>query len=382
MISRSKFVPIIISLNYRVCYTRYMNYKEFLQENSPWLLEPGFRFPNIITRKHYVNAVNLDDQLVQIILGARRIGKSSIMKQLINKLLDGNKEVYYFSADNPLLNPEYFYELINIMTKASVGTRVYVFIDEIQDMPGWQRVVKHFYDNRDVKFVLTGSSSLVINQDASKLTGRHHIVYAWPLDYEEAKLFKPSITMIDYLRDGSYPEIVLGKIEPARIVDIVESTLYRDLLSLYQIRNPSVLGELIKLLVTKVGTPVGYSNIASDLNIDDQTVSKILNYLVGMRLLVKLPLYSMSAKKKLRNPNKYYFIDSGIVHKYSLNPKVGLLAENTVAIKLERARLAQNSSWGYEVLNGQEVDFRVGMQRYEVSYTHNTGTNQYTSLQR
>ncbi len=363
-------------------YNCAMDLKNFVHDSSPWLGNPAYRYPGIIERPSYDEQINLDNEHVQVLLGARRIGKTYVMRQLINRLLDTKAHVYFVSADNPLLSAEYFYELIDKITQPS-GQRLYVFIDEIQDMPGWQKVIKHFYDTRGVKFIVSGSSSLIINQESAKLTGRHQLINIWPLDYREAQDFDPKITLDQYLQDGGYPEIVLGKIEPSRIIDIVESTLFRDLLSLYQIRNPQILGELVKILAAKVGTPVSFATLAKDLGADDQTIAKIINYLVGMRLLIELPIFSRSAKVQLRNPSKYYFIDSGIVHKYSLQPKLGLLAENVVAVQLERWRLRQHANWGYQLVNGQEIDFCVAQDRYEVKYRQDwqTFTDRYEPAQ-
>lgn len=344
-----------------------MNAQNILNEGSPWLADPDFRYQGIIVRGEYGQLINLENDLVQILLGARRIGKTSIMRQLINGLLDDGRQVFSFSADNPLLDSEGFYQILDEISRSSKQKK-YIFIDEIQSMPGWQKHIKYFYDNSSVKFVISGSSSLIIDKESAKLTGRHQLVRIWPLDFSEAKRFDPKITLEKYLRDGSYPEVVLGKIEPIGVVDIVESTLLRDLLSLYQIRNPIVLSDLIKLLAAKVGTPVSKATLAKDLGIDDQTVAKLLNYLVGMRILIELPIYAKSQKIQLRNPSKYYFIDSGIVNKYSLQPKLGLLAENVVAIALEKIRGSKRENWGYMIEQNQEIDFRIGNELFEVKY--------------
>lgn len=344
-----------------------MDIDNLINQSSPWIKDPSFRYPNIISRVLYDDSINLQNDLAQILLGARRIGKTSIMRQHINELLDNNELVYFISADNPLLDPKSFYAVIDKITE-SQNKRIYIFIDEIQDMPDWQKIIKHFYDNRTAKFIISGSSSLVIDQESAKLTGRHQVVYVWPLSFPEAQLFNPNIDLLHYLQDGGYPEIVLGKIEPAQVIDIVESTLYRDLLSLYQIRNPAILGDIIKVLAAKVGTPVSFATLAKNVGADDQTVSKIVDYLIGMRLIFELPIYTRSAKVQLRNPSKYYFVDSGIIHKYSYQPKLGLLAENAVAVQLEKNRFIERSRWGYELENGQEIDFRVGDKRYEVKY--------------
>ncbi len=351
-----------------------MDIINFVQSSSPWIVDSNFRYPDIIDRSDYDNRIDLSNPLVQIVLGARRVGKTSILRSLINRLVAHNEQVFYLSADNPLLNYDLLYETLEyIASLAPAKPRTspgltFVFIDEIQDIDDWQKIIKYFYDTRAIKFVLSGSSSLIISRETARLTGRHQIIDVWPLSYSEAQQFKSDYSLEDYLIKGSYPEIVTGRLDRSDIVSLVESTLYRDLVSLYGIRNPEILVDLVKLLAAAVGTPISTDNIRVRLGIDPKTAKKLLDYLITIKLIFQMPLYTNSAKRKLRNPSKYYFIDSGIVSTYSLQQKPGLLAENAVAVNLVRTISGPLTKFGFSIVNGQEIDFRFGNALYEVKY--------------
>jgi predicted AAA+ superfamily ATPase len=312
---------------------------------------------------------------IEILLGARRVGKTSIMESLINQLLGSGvkpKRILFITADNPFLAKVSLSDLIAAyMKQEELATmdEMYIFIDEIQDIVGWQLVLKYYYDSYKIKFVVSGSSSLLINQQAKKLTGRINLNTVWPLAWGEVKLFNRNYSFEKYLDYGGYPEIVIGLPDPARAtLQIVDSTVYRDLLGLYGIQNPKILIDLIRLMSEKVGTPISYRSMGKQLDIDDTTAKKLIEYLISIKLIFALPLFTTSTKKALRNPSKYYFLDNGIISCYSLHKTSGALAENLVAICLSQRYAKSGVNYGYAIEDAQETDFVYGKDRYEVKY--------------
>jgi uncharacterized protein len=347
---------------------------DVLAEINPWWGDKAFRH-NVINRDDYVKDLDMSQQFIEILLGARRVGKTSIMVSLVNQLLDSKvpaRNILFVTADNPFLSNVNLSEVIQQYmqtNKLTMNDKFYIFVDEIQDIKDWQLTLKYYYDNSEIKFVVSGSSSLLINQQAKKLTGRINLHTVWTLSLSEAMVFNSKYTLQEYTDYGGYPEVVLGLPDPKRaILQIVDSTVYRDLIGLYGIQNPKKLIDLIRLMSEKVGSPVSFRTIAGQLEIDDATAKKLVEYLVSIKLLFELPLFTMSTKKALRNPSKYYFHDNGIISCFALQNGVGTLAENLVAIKLAQTYSKSGVNFGYIVQNGQETDFAYGNDRFEVKH--------------
>lgn len=350
------------------------NTLDVLSSTNPWWQNNTFRH-KVIDRPNYLTDIDMNSHHVEILLGARRVGKTSIMESLINTLLSKQEtaeSILFITADNPFLANINLSVLIdNYMTHVGITMtdKLYIFIDEIQDVKDWQLVLKYYYDNSSIKFIVSGSSSLLINEQAKKLTGRTNLHTVWTLAWDEVKLFNAKYTFEQYLDYGGYPEIVLGLPDPLRsILQIVDSTVYRDLIGLYGIQNPKKLIDLIRIMSEKVGTAVSFRSISNQLDIDDTTAKKLIEYLISIKLIFELPLYTVSTKKALRNPSKYYFQDNGIISCYTQHATVGALAENLVAIKLSQMYAKSSVNFGYLVENGQEIDFVFGSDKYEVKY--------------
>ena len=156
----------------------------------------------------------------------------------------------------------------------------------------------------------------------------------------------------------------------ADLVGVVESTLYRDLRSLYAIRNPKVLFDVLILLSEKLGAPVSFATLGKQLKIDDGTAKKLIDYLMAIQLIFVIPVYTKSTKVALRNPSKYYFTDHGIAGVLSKHFSEGSIAENIVARRLLsiKTSLLDNPTYTYTYVDGAEVDFKTKDQMYEVKY--------------
>jgi uncharacterized protein len=346
------------------------NTSTILSKINPWWVDREFRH-DVINRPYYLNRLDTSQKLIDVLLGARRVGKSSIIESLINKLMDSGTDpvqILYLTADNPFLRTMDLAETIQQHID-NIKTRCYVFIDEIQDVDNWQTTLKYFYDNFDVKFVISGSSNLLINEQARKLTGRANIVNIWTLGWDEVALFNKSYSFQDYFDKGGYPEIVLGSNRPDKLVaQIIESTVYRDLTGIYGIQNPKKIMDLLRLLSEKVCSLVSYRSIAKQMDIDDSTAKKLVEYLINIRLVFEVPLSTISTKKALRNPSKYYIADNGIITNIALQSSEGALAENLVAISIQKSAHGTLNSLGYGIKDGVETDFIVNGGNIEVKY--------------
>jgi uncharacterized protein len=355
---------------------------EFLSELNPWWDKKDFRF-KLIERKSYSD-ISVDEKWATIFIGPRRVGKTSIMQSIINKLLDSKvapEKILFFNAEIREMRNLNVSEVIDNFRQNKKG-RLFVFIDEVQDITNWQRDIKYYYDNFDIKFFLTGSSSLLLSNQTSKLTGRFILKHVFPLSFAEYLQFKKINfknkskqeihNLVDsYLQKGGYPEFVLTE-KNDYLRNVIDSTLYRDLISIYGMRNPAFLKELLYYLADKVTTPVSVKRIEQDLKVNEETVRFYLKYLQDVYLIYPVYKYGSSNKiTKSSNP-KYYFNDTGILNEVSLSQRKGLLAENAVYLEL----LRRTSSKEYprifyyqDKATGQEVDFiDETKQLYEVKY--------------
>lgn len=346
--------------------------KNTLDGLNPWWSDENFKF-NVKHRSSFEKLINNKSNIIDILIGARRVGKTSIMKNIINRLLESgvnNKQIVYFVSDARVSKDVVPEDIVNYVRETfNIGLtkKIYLFLDEVQDMADWQRSVKYLYDNSNIKIYITGSSSLILRSETSKLTGRFILHEVLGLNFEEYLEFtgqciyklqhKNTELVTKYLQTGGYPEYVLNG-DKQVLSNIIESTLYRDLISQYGIRNPSFLKDLLDYLADKVTNVVSNKNIARDLKVDDDTAKFYLKYLQDVYLIY--PLYRKGRSNKISKSSipKYYFNDTGVLNLRSLSPKIGLLAENAAYLQLRRKAFSKEySDIFYNEINGVEVDF-------------------------
>jgi uncharacterized protein len=345
---------------------------EWLERLNLFWIDKSFRYKTR-DRESYLEKMGGGERLIKVLVGARRVGKTYLLYSLINKLLDKRKKILYLSGEMREMEEcglRRVLEEVMEFKKWTVDDEVNVFIDEVQEIKDWQKTVKFYYDYSKFKFFLTGSSSLVLNQQTEKLTGRLLTIKITPLNYREWLDFREITPNIhrqwveEYLWTGGYPEYVLTKNDDY-LREVVKSTLYRDLLSYYGIRNPKLLEELLRYMADKVTTPVSNLRVKGDLKVDNKTAGFYLKYLEEVYLLE--PLYREGGSyRRVRATNpKYYFNDTGVLRLMSLNPKLGYLAENAVFLSLTN----DGSEMFYDMSIGRETDFvdKEG-RRIEVKY--------------
>ena len=350
--------------------------KELLTELNPWWDDKTFRY-NVRDRAVYTDnfqMLNKDPQhsSVDILIGPRRVGKTSLIRNVINKLLNKGvlgRNILYFTADNILASEYSLEEIIREFLENVSGPgakQKFILIDEIQGLSGWALTVKYFHDNFNLKFLVTGSSSLILNKDTSRLTGRYKLFevlglsFREYLDFSGKKLFKTlkknNQLLEEYMYSGGYPEYVLTG-DSVKLDNAIDATLYRDLLTVYGIRNPKILGSLLDYLADKVTTPVSPVRIAKDLKITDETARFYLQYLQDVYLICPVYKYGHSNRITKGSLPKYYFSDTGILNSRSINKKIGLFAENAVYLNLRRQVSRKEFADIYYHDNDQEIDF-------------------------
>jgi len=326
----------------------------------------------------------LNQREIIIITGVRRGGKSSLMRLISNDLI----EKYDILQDNILyLNFEderftYFgindfeqvYEIF-LELYHPVG-RKYFFLDEIQNVKGWEKWLNRLYEFEDLKIFVTGSNATLLSSEiATALTGRNRQLIVYPFSFNEfLSLRSYSITEKDfylrekrleikrlfdeYLKLGGFPEVL--KISDNTLLEqYLKDIIYRDVIARYSIRNIKEIKELILYLASNIGTIQSYNNLREMINVKSlNTIKNYLEMLENVFLFFKIDLFSFSVKKQIYNPSKIYSVDSAlsnaIAFKFSEN--LGHIYENIVFIELQRKN---KEVFYWKSKRGREVDFVI-----------------------
>ncbi len=348
----------------------------FYQKNPWW---ENTNFESGIPRTQYIDQLvkNFPQKLIQIVTGLRRVGKSTIVLQLIKHLIQKQKidpkKILFFSIEEPSIFRLPIIEIINQFRaehNIRSNTKIYVFIDEIQFRKNWEQQIKSLYDSENIKFILTGSSAMLLSEKLSYLTGRYLKTRVYPLDFLEYLRFKKvevskvdSFLLHNHVRDfltiGGMPEFVLYKTD-RYLQTTVESILFKDLVSKFQLRNPQVLTDLLYLLSDRVGSTSSSVKLSHILQVNKDTTLTYIDYLDKTFITAQLSNYSTSRNKKIYNPAKVYFEDTGIANTYASKTNFGALAENAVFNFL--SRVIQDTlrvEFGYWYENVSEIDFVV-----------------------
>lgn len=255
---------------------------------------------------------------VILLLGARQVGKTTLLKELVTQM---NVPYVWLNADEA--------DILRAFEMAGTSTQLLqligadnklVVLDEAQQIPDIGRKLKLIYDTRpDIQIIATGSSSFDLrDKTAESLTGRKRTFYLYPLSYREIAQSR-SVLEARRLLDtrliyGSYPDVVNNPgNEKTTLVEIASSYLYKDILKVDYIRKPTHIEKLLQALAFQVGSEVSYNELAQIIgNIDTATVEKYIDLLEKTFILFKLPALSRNLRNEIKKGKKYYFYDNGI----------------------------------------------------------------------
>jgi predicted AAA+ superfamily ATPase len=254
--------------------------------------------------------------------------------------------------------------------------RCYLFLDEIQNIPQWEKWVRGRSETEDVKMVVTGSSSRLLSREAgTKLTGRHISFEIFPLSFveflrfneltakskEEYYLQKSTIRKLftEYMHYGGFPEVVLRRDSEQKellLKQYFEDILHRDVVSRYEIRDTMTLQNLGVFLMTNIGRLTSITNLKKNLNVSQDKVENYLSALMESYLLFRVPKFDFSMKKSIRARFKPYAVDTGLRNRvsFSFSGDTGWLAENIVL-----NHLRNRHEEIYYHANGGDIDFIV-----------------------
>lgn len=305
-----------------------------------------------------------------IIIGARQVGKSTLMHQVIDEF---NKDTLYLDCDDP--ETRLSLTDINISELHSIiGANKIVMIDEAQLVYNIGTTLKLIVDNMpDIQLIVSGSSAFELRNKLNEpLTGRKYEYQLFPFSTEELLKNYGLIYIRQVLESrliyGSYPDVINHKDESKVILmNIAESYLYKDLLMIENIRKPTLINKLLIALSLQVCSEVSYNELAQTVGTDSKTVEKYIDLLEKCFVVFRLNTLSRNVRTELKKGKKIYFYDNGIRNALiknfaplSLRQDVGALWENffiTERIKYNRYHGNFVNYYFWRTTQQQEIDF-------------------------
>ena len=348
----------------------------------------------MIDRPMYVDAIMAyaDTPLVKILTGVRRCGKSTILKMIMEKLhnergvLKEQIVSYHFdSMEYDDMTAKQIYT--ELKSRLYDKGKTYFFLDEIQEIKNWEKVVNSLSSDFDVDIYVTGSNSRMMSSEISTyLTGRYITFRIYTLSFSEYLDFKNHYTvpgeykteLADYIRFGGFPATHLQSYSQEEIYtivkDIYNSTIFSDIVKRNQIRKIDQLERVVKYVFHNVGNTFSAKSISDYLKaehrtLDNETVYSYLEKLEKASVLHRCPRYDLRGKEILKTQEKFYLADTSL--RYSV---LGYHAD-TVASSLENVVYLELCRRGYAVYIGKtddgEVDF-VAVRQNEKLYVQVT----------
>lgn len=285
-----------------------------------------------------IKEINLHPELITIITGIRRCGKSTLLYQLIHGLQDD--EFVFMNFEDPrLIGFEISdFEKLNEI----IGDKKFYFFDEIQNVDKWEIFIRKLHDQKKT-ICLTGSNASLLSKElGTRLTGRNISKELFPFDYIEYCNFRniqstPSNFEL-FLLKGGFPSFLITD-NTDYLQQLFRDIIYRDIIVRYGIRNSRVVEELALFLFSNIGKEYSLNSLKKSFNIGSaNSVSDYITWFEESYLFFSLPRFSWSLKSVSVNPKKIYSIDTGLAkaNSLSLSHDNGRLFENSVYIQLRR----------------------------------------------
>ena len=337
----------------------------------------------------------LEPKEVLAIVGARRVGKSTLAKLLIRALLQRGvdaRNIFFINLEKPSFipykqDPSYLqkiYEAYLKLAEPDRSQRVYIFMDEVQIFQNWEVFVKAKYESENIKFVITGSnSSLLGDTFATLLTGRvlklrlHSFSFTEFLRFKEID-FSTKIAIAqnrlliekaqeEYMRWGGYYSVIASdsdEIKMELLSNIAEDIILKDIVPRHKIKNSTEIRDLFHYLVSNATTLLNYSSLGKKLDLDAKTVKEYIGYFEDNYLITLLSRQHNKVTETIRSTKKVYFNDNGFLN-LGVTPQrnFGIALENLVFTALNRTD--QRITYLREK---SEVDFLVGETLIQVAY--------------
>jgi predicted AAA+ superfamily ATPase len=339
---------------------------------------------NFTNRREYIEKIlsYKDKDLIKVVSGLRRSGKSTLLelyRELLLKLGVGKRQIQFYNFELPenFLNKNWDDIYFDIKKKLQEDKPNYVFLDEVQNIPLFEKLVDGLFATKNVDVYITGSNAFLLSSElATLLSGRYIEISILPFSFNEYltarnfdttnKYLNYEALFFDYINETSLPKGVelreSGFDKIYEYLDAIYTTIVeKDITQRHQINDKRAFGNIVKFIASNIGNALSPSNISKTLKQDGQsihhaTVEKYLEYLVASFVFYKVNRFDIKGKKQLATQEKYYLVDVGLLNilvgKYKTTDR-GHILENIVYLELLRR--------GYKIWTGtsrnSEVDF-------------------------
>ncbi len=288
--------------------------KTIIKDWSFWLTPPV----SGLTREVQLPS-QLHPDLVLIIQGVRRGGKSTLLMQFPERYQLPLPQCYYCNFEDPRLMNDLDHRLLSRVVELarkdfSYDTPCYFFFDEIQNVDGWEKWLHTQLErSRFNYFIITGSNSRLLSGEfGTALTGRHITIELFPFSWPEFQSLCPEKTFEDYLITGGFPRPILYEHPHQLLQEYFNDIILRDVLKRVRARSPEAIKQVAKMTFDACGSELSFRKIAAVTDLTVDTVKTYLEACEQAYLLFSCPYFAFSEKKQISPKKKYYPVDPGL----------------------------------------------------------------------
>lgn len=344
--------------------------------------------PDFYTRERYESDVLRKSTTGEIVIlkGVRRSGKSTILINTIGRLLEkgiDRNNILFINLEDPRFINDLNVELLSLIRDTYLeylnpSGAPYIFLDEIQNIPGFEKWLLREYELKTSKLFITGSNAKLLSREiGTALSGRYLDVTVFPLDFGEYLSFKNiriknrldlaqhriEINRIfnEYLTFGGFPRIALTvppDLKRAELKAYFDSIILRDIVARYRLENIEALMGISVYMLSSTSNLLSITSIKNHFKLSYDLINRYVEYLENAYLIFRVPLFDWSLKRQHVNPKKVYAIDTGLSNlvSFKVGEKIGDRLENLVFLELLRQG---KEVFYYKTTGNLEVDFVV-----------------------
>jgi uncharacterized protein len=350
---------------------------------------------NYTNRKEYIEKLLAykDKDLIKVVSGLRRSGKSTLLelyRELLVKQGVGKRQIQFYNFELPenYLHKTWDDIYFEIKKKLQADKPNYIFLDEVQNIPLFEKLVDGLFATENTDVYITGSNAFLLSSElATLLSGRYIEISILPFSFKEYltarnidtsnKYLNYEALFFDYVNETSLPKGVALREEGFdKIYEYLEAIyttiIEKDITQRHQINDKRAFGNIVKFIASNIGNSLSPSNISNTLRQDKQsihhaTVEKYLEYLVESFVFYKVNRFDIKGKKQLATQEKYYLVDTGLLNILAGKERTtdrGHILENIVYLELLRRG---NKIWTGTTRN-TEVDFVCKTPKGDIEY--------------